>query len=150
MRVTSQELENEERAIVPPRERRGQPRIEVVLATWKDVRKAKADRARAARGKLHQSNARNSAAADADADAKVELSLRDMADVDPPLAALRGAVEELKNVSPTGSNRSYFRPSAASERCANRVHVRAHVSPQSPTRKSKRSCFSAMRSSSTP
>ena len=117
MRVTSQELENEERVIVPSRERRGQPTIEVVLAPWKDVRKAKADRARAARGKLHQSNARNSAAADADADAKVELSLRDMADVDPPLAALRGAVEELKNVSPTESSRSYFRPSAQRAPC---------------------------------
>ena len=67
-------MENEEHAIVPTRKRHGQLTIEVVLAPWKDVRKAKADRARAARGKLHQSNARNSAAADADAKVNAALA----------------------------------------------------------------------------
>ncbi|KAM5530167.1 hypothetical protein V8D89_016169 [Ganoderma adspersum] len=98
LKVDAQELVGVENVIVAPREfeRHTHPRIEIVLPSWKDVRKAKADRARAARGKPRVRNARHPAATDVDA--KVDLSLADMADVDPPgHAALRGAVEEMKN-----------------------------------------------------
>ncbi|PIL36400.1 hypothetical protein GSI_00088 [Ganoderma sinense ZZ0214-1] len=68
---------------------------DLALFPGKDVGKAKADHARAARAKSRERAARHVAALCADA--KVELSLRDMADIDPSRAALRGAVEELKN-----------------------------------------------------